>query len=619
MTDRSPTPADNSPIELAREAPFTVGGLRVTPATRQAEFGERRETLEPRAMQALIALARRRGEVVSRDELIEACWDGRIVGDDAINGCVAKVRRLGEAHQAYVIETIPRVGYRLTESRSASPPVKIRAVWWVTVAAGAAVFLVVLAALGAWTLRKPPILRVAVLPFEATPADSANQALAVRVRDQIAGVLTARELVVASSGPARGARLVVSGTVEQSGDKALVRVHLDDPRSRAVLWQGVFEGAPGLDSPTPERAAAKVTELVVAASEIIESSNDRVRPDALKAFLLGAEGAIEGRVLEPLEYYRSFRDKAANLSIAHSAYAQQLLQASRLQGPELAQAWKLEAIAAAKRAMELDPKNGSAYIILSQSTDPFDLQTRQTWLLRGLKQVPNGSSLMTNEGLLLASAGRPKEGLPLIRRGLALDPLSQQKTFGDATYLGAIGLVEEGRAMLERARRIWPNNPNEALQTLTFAVHFMSPEDGLKTLGDLQSRHPELAAVAPIWRQYFEALRCGCGQAAAARQIDEAAAAGDISPRFSVGAISRLGEVDRALDVAGRDFDKANYADVRFLFAQNTAPMRRQPRFMALTAKLGLAAYWKATDRWPEFCAEPGLPYDCKVEAAKYN
>jgi DNA-binding winged helix-turn-helix (wHTH) protein len=621
MTDGSPTQADDSPIELAREAPFTLGVLRVTPATREAAAGNTRETLEPRVMQALIALARRRGEVVSRDELIDTCWDGRIVGDDAINGCVAKVRRLGEAHQAFVIETIARVGYRLTESRPAPTPTptKVRRGPWVRLAASATLALVVLAGVGVWTLRERPVMRVAVLPFEALPTDGANQALAFRVRDQISGVLTARELVVASSGPARGARLVVGGTVEQSGGKALVRVHLDDPRSRTVLWQGVFEGPAGLDSPTPERAAAKVTELVFAASEVIKSSNDRVRPDALKAFLLGAEGAIEGRELEPLEFYRSFREKEPNLSIAQSAYAQQLLQASRLQSPDVARTWKLEAIAASKRAMTLDPKNGSAYIILSQSADPFDLQTRQMWLLRGLENVPNGSSLMTNEGLLLASAGRPKEGLPLIRRGLALDPLSQQKTFGDATYLGTIGLVEEGRAMLERARRIWPNNPNESLQTLTFAVHFMSPEDGLETLDELQSRHPELAATAPLWRQYFEALKCRCGQAVAAQRIDAAGAEGDVSPRFSIAAISRLGEVDRAIDVAGRDFGTANYADVRFLFAENTGPMRRQPRFMALTAKLGLAAYWKATDRWPEFCAEPGLPYDCKVEAAKYK
>jgi hypothetical protein len=38
---------------------------------------------------------------------------------------------------------------------------------------------------------------------------------------------------------------------------------------------------------------------------------------------------------------------------------------------------------------------------------------------------------------------------------------------------------------------------------------------------------------------------------------------------------------------------------------------------MDLAARLGLAAYWRASGRWPEFCADPGLPYDCKAEAQR--
>ncbi|HEX3945711.1 MAG TPA: hypothetical protein VHW69_16665 [Rhizomicrobium sp.] len=37
-------------INLARVAPFRLGALDVSPATRQLQRGERRETLEPRIM-----------------------------------------------------------------------------------------------------------------------------------------------------------------------------------------------------------------------------------------------------------------------------------------------------------------------------------------------------------------------------------------------------------------------------------------------------------------------------------------------------------------------------------------------------------------------------------------
>jgi hypothetical protein len=53
------------------------------------------------------------------------------------------------------------------------------------------------------------------------------------------------------------------------------------------------------------------------------------------------------------------------------------------------------------------------------------------------------------------------------------------------------------------------------------------------------------------------------------------------------------------------------------LFTPSAAPLRRDRRFMALANRLGLVDYWRASGHWPDFCAEPGLPYDCKAEAAK--
>jgi formylglycine-generating enzyme required for sulfatase activity/DNA-binding winged helix-turn-helix (wHTH) protein/dienelactone hydrolase len=103
------------PVDLAREPDFALGSLRVQPSSREVVSAAQREVVEPRVMQVLVALARRRGQVVSRDQLIETCWAGRVVGEDAINRCIAKVRRLGEAHGAFSLETIARVGHRLTE------------------------------------------------------------------------------------------------------------------------------------------------------------------------------------------------------------------------------------------------------------------------------------------------------------------------------------------------------------------------------------------------------------------------------------------------------------------------------------------------------------------------
>ena len=42
---------------------------------------------------------------------------------------------------------------------------------------------------------------------------------------------------------------------------------------------------------------------------------------------------------------------------------------------------------------------------------------------------------------------------------------------------------------------------------------------------------------------------------------------------------------------------------------------RQDPRFMPLVKRLGLVDYWMQSGHWPDFCAEPDLPYDCKAVA----
>jgi hypothetical protein len=41
------------------------------------------------------------------------------------------------------------------------------------------------------------------------------------------------------------------------------------------------------------------------------------------------------------------------------------------------------------------------------------------------------------------------------------------------------------------------------------------------------------------------------------------------------------------------------------------------PRIVGLMHRWGLFAYWRDSGRWPDFCADPALPYDCKAEAQR--
>jgi transcriptional regulator with GAF, ATPase, and Fis domain len=71
--------------------------------------------LEAKAMLVLVYLSAHAGRVVSRAELEQELWPGRIVTEDSVTNAVAKLRRVfsDDPHNPQVIETVPKSGYRL--------------------------------------------------------------------------------------------------------------------------------------------------------------------------------------------------------------------------------------------------------------------------------------------------------------------------------------------------------------------------------------------------------------------------------------------------------------------------------------------------------------------------
>lgn len=102
-------------MDLARQPAFRLGNLQILPPTREIVANGAREIVEPRVMAVLVVLANAGGKVVTRDALTEACWEGRVVSDDAINRVISRIRRISELTEGrdFALETITKVGYRL--------------------------------------------------------------------------------------------------------------------------------------------------------------------------------------------------------------------------------------------------------------------------------------------------------------------------------------------------------------------------------------------------------------------------------------------------------------------------------------------------------------------------
>ena len=94
---------------------FRLGEWLVRPSLATIERGAEAVHVTPRSMAVLVYLADARGEVVSRNDILDAVWPGMSVTPDALSQCVVELRKAfhDDPKQPAVIQTIPKLGLRL--------------------------------------------------------------------------------------------------------------------------------------------------------------------------------------------------------------------------------------------------------------------------------------------------------------------------------------------------------------------------------------------------------------------------------------------------------------------------------------------------------------------------
>jgi TolB-like protein/class 3 adenylate cyclase/cytochrome c-type biogenesis protein CcmH/NrfG len=94
---------------------LSIDGWTVDVHAHQMTKGGEPVKLEPRTMAVLVYLAARPNQAVPREELEREVWHGLVVGYDALSNAIAKLRKAfaDNPRTPNVIETIPKVGYRL--------------------------------------------------------------------------------------------------------------------------------------------------------------------------------------------------------------------------------------------------------------------------------------------------------------------------------------------------------------------------------------------------------------------------------------------------------------------------------------------------------------------------
>ena len=95
-------------------AAYRFDDVRVDVASFRVERGGRPVPLEPKAFDLLVLLLERQGQLVTKQEILDAVWRHTAVTDNALTRIVAHLRKAldDDARDARYIETVPTRGYR---------------------------------------------------------------------------------------------------------------------------------------------------------------------------------------------------------------------------------------------------------------------------------------------------------------------------------------------------------------------------------------------------------------------------------------------------------------------------------------------------------------------------
>jgi TolB-like protein len=218
---------------------------------RELTFGSQLVAIGPKVFDLLLYLVRKRDQVVTRDDLLTAVWDGRIVSESTLTSHVNAVRKaIGDTgKEQRLIRTVSRKGMRFVgQVREDEPPGRAAAA--VPDIAGEKPRAM---------LALPDSPSIAVLPFRNLSGDAGQDYFADGiVEDIITALSRIRWLFVIARnssftykgrtvdekqvGRELGVRYVVEGSVRQSDTRVRITGQLVDAATGTHLWAERFEG-----------------------------------------------------------------------------------------------------------------------------------------------------------------------------------------------------------------------------------------------------------------------------------------------------------------------------------------------------------------------------------------
>lgn len=457
---------------------------------------------------------------------------------------------------------------------------------------------------------------IAVLPFTTTSSDDQLKSLASQARDSTGHTLSdsgmpVRLLDSAPPGGAVPADYLLSADFSSGPEAIVATVRLEEAARRETIWSRRIEVERKDASLLPDRVGAQTAGSLSWAAVLRALGGSPAVPVELKADLLRQLGGTG----DPIQYFQISQRlvrKWPEVGLTQlglgffTGFA--LAEIPRDQRPEAVTA----ARQAAARAQALMPDFGDAYVPQCLLQPPIHFAQCEDQFRQGIRADPDAPFVNSFLAALLNNVGRTSEAFEVTRLSHLHDPYLPSKIALMIQMLTVMGDDAGAYRLYRQAIGWWPDSGLQ--QGLFWGLIERGDFDAIVRLGDrigptdIDPGYVGMIAIARAVKARSNAsLQRECG-----RQNGHW-----LEPAECMLAFATLGDLNAAYALAdqlypdrfggtpqeaeGLWLDNPDGMPLEFLTSRAAAPLRRDPRYIALAQRTGLLAYWRSGRR-PDFC-----------------
>lgn len=597
--------------------------------------------LYPKAIDVLIFLVESRGNVATKEELLERVWPDTFVEESTLTRSVSALRKaLGDTPEghAYIL-TVPKRGYQFVcpfreeSCDAAAGESKLAKLsgkgWWAAKASAcarhwrsflvAAGVLMVLLGFAIFYLTRfwdkagtASRIMIAVLPVQNLTGDVDREFISDGLTEgiiaQLGRINPERLAVIARTsamsykhstktvieiGRDLHVEFIVESSLRQSGDRLRITTQLIRVKDQTHLWSRDYDRTLS-DLVTLQddfaRAVASGIRLELAAASHQQSPSVASRnPDAYVAYLEGRfywnQRSVQG-LERAIVHLRQAIELDPNYALAYSGLADAYCSLGVI-GDVAASEVFPKARVAAEKALALDAALAEAHTSLAYVKFSYDWDWRvaEAEFRQAIALNPNYATAHQWYGQFLRLMGREKEAIVEGERSLNLDPLSLIINVEAGLPYFYLHRYDEA---LQHYRKALEMEPNFALAHHDIGWVLESEGKYPQAIEEFE-RAVQISDVAALWSSLGHAYGMAGRKQDAIRvlhRLEELSKKHYVAPTYESTVYLGLGEYDRAMDLLEKSYDERCWGMLWFRIGNNLAPLRGTPRFEKLLQKM---------------------------------